>query len=178
VERIERLVRLAAATRNGHPELLGDLLAESAGIVHAVARARLGETLAAEEAAADALVRAASGLAGLRDPGAYPRWLARIAARCTADAAKRRTAGDERPEDAPGGGPDPAAAARAAERSRAVRVAVSHLPPRLREPVLLHFSEGLTYREVSRTLGTGLGTVARRMRKALRLLKQTLGEEP
>ena len=56
------------------------LLVKSAGLVHALARARLGDTLAADEASAEALFRAARGIRTLRDPVAYPRWLARIAA--------------------------------------------------------------------------------------------------
>ena len=60
-----------------------------------------------------------------------------------------------------------------------IRGAIGALPPRLREPVLLHFAEGLSYREVARTLGTGISTVARRMEKSLVRLKRSLGgEEP
>lgn len=179
MDRIERLGRLVVDARNGHPERLEDLLRESAGIAHALSRARLGETLAAEEAAAEALRRVAGGLPRLRDPRSYLGWLRRITIRCATDAVKRRVL-EVVPEFdetvAPGEGP--AEAARRAERATSINRAVGSLPQRLRDPVLLHFAEGLSYREVARTLGTGLSTVARRMEKSLALLKRTLGEEP
>ena len=54
--------------------------------------------------------------------------------------------------------------------------AVAGLPVKLREPVLLHFASGLAYREIALVLGTGLGTVSRRMTKALAHLKPHLGD--
>ncbi len=175
----EELTRLVEAVRDGHPERISELLARSAGFVHALARARLGDTLAAEEAAADALARAARGLPGLAAPRAYLRWLARIAGRCAADTARRIPAGlspaAAEPVD-PGMGP--AGAAEAAERARGVRVAVATLPLRLRVPVLLHYAEGLSCREIAAATGAGLGTVSRRLRKALGILRSRLGETP
>jgi RNA polymerase sigma-70 factor (ECF subfamily) len=175
----EDLIRLVEAVRDGHPERMAELLARSAGIVHALARARLGDGFAAEEAAADALCRVARGLPGLAEPRSYVSWLGRIASRCAADVARKpaATVGPERTEPADPG-PGPAAATEAAERAGAIRRAVAGLPPKLRQPVLLHYVEGLSYREIAHALGTGLSSVARRMEKALRTLKQALGEEP
>ena len=79
LDRLEDLCRLAEAAQNGRPECLEALLRESAGIVHAIVRARFGESLAAEEAAAEALTRIARDLKKLRNARAYPRWAARIA---------------------------------------------------------------------------------------------------
>jgi RNA polymerase sigma-70 factor (ECF subfamily) len=179
LSRIDELARLAAAARDGEPERLDDLLAESFGIVHSIARSRLGDTLAAEEAAADALARVARGLGGLSDAQSYVRWLATVAARSAADVAKRRAGAPEVMAEepaAPGAGPP--AALIAADRARRIRRCVRGLPPRLREPVLLHFVEGLSYRETASVLDVGLGTVARRITKALGALRKALGEEP
>lgn len=176
---MDELARLAAAAGDGEPERLETLLRESSGLVHAVVRARLGDTLAADEAAAEALARAARWLPGLRDPQAFAAWITRIAARCATDAARRNGAAvvatrDEAPDPSPG----PAEEAVAAERARTIRDAVKKLPVRLRDPLLLHFTEGFSYREVARALGVGLGTVARRMEKALAALARALGDEP
>jgi len=158
---------------------MDELLGRSAGIVHAVARARLGDSLAAEEAAADALVRVVRGLPRLEEPRAYVGWLGRIAARCAADAGRRRadtvSAAPEEPEDPAGG---PVDAARRAERAAVIRRTVAGLPRRLRAPVLLHYVEGLGYREIAAVLGTGLSTVSRRIGRALAILRKRLGEEP
>ncbi|MHC4473534.1 MAG: RNA polymerase sigma factor [Planctomycetota bacterium] len=179
LNRVDELSRLAEAVRNGHPERLDDLLCESAGIVHALARSRLGDSLAAEEAVADTLVRVARGIRSLEDSSCYVRWLARIATRCAADASRRRAdvvaPAPEEPADPTGG---PLEAARAAERAGAIRRAVAGLPKRLRAPVLLHFVEGMSYRDVAEALGKSLSTVSRRMRKALTVLRRRLGEEP
>jgi RNA polymerase sigma-70 factor (ECF subfamily) len=146
--------------------------------VLAVTRARLGDSFAAEEAAVDALGRAARGIRSLRDPGAWPKWLARIAARCAVDAAKRSAGVVAPATEAVSADPGPVEAAAREERARRIRTAVAGLPSRFREPVLLHFVEGLSYREIAATLGTGLSTVARRMEKALGSLRRSLGGEP
>jgi len=171
---MEKLVGLAKAARGGGSAALEALLLESAGVVHAVARARLGDSLAAESAAVDALARAARGFARLRDPQAYPHWLYRIAVRCTVDA--RSTAavapsiGDP-PDHARG----PVDTLVAAERAAEVRAAVDALPAKLREPVYLHHVEGLPYRAVAEILGVGLATVSRRLARAHSVLRRNLG---
>ena len=179
LNRVDQLSRLAAAVRNGHPERMDDLLSESAGIAHALARARLGDSLAAEEAAADALVRVVKGIRKLEDCNSYVRWLAQIATRCAADAGRRRAdavaPAPEEPSDPAGGPPE---TAQENERAAAIRCAVRDLPSRFRAPVLLHFVEGMSYRDVAEALGTSLSTVSRRMAKALATLKRRLGEEP
>jgi RNA polymerase sigma-70 factor (ECF subfamily) len=158
--------------------VIEELLGRSAGLVHAIARARLGDGLAAEEAAVESLARIARGLPGLRDPQAYPRWAARVAERCVAGVARTGPPAEPlvaEPVDPAGG---PVATAVATERSQRLRHALAELRPRLRTPVLLHFVEGLSYREIARTLGVGLGTVARRMERALAVLRRALGGEP
>lgn len=170
---------MAAEVRNGCPGRLPDLLGASAGLVHALVRADLGDGLLADEAATDALARIAAAVPRLRDARAYPRWVARIVAHAVADAARRgRSGAVALPEEVPDPAAGPARATRSAERARLVRHAVRGLPPKLRAPVLLHFAEGLSYREVAAALGVGLGTVSRRMGKAFGALRRTLKEEP
>jgi RNA polymerase sigma-70 factor (ECF subfamily) len=174
-DRLEALVELARRARGGGREALEELLRQSAGFVHAIARGRLGDSLAAEGAAVDALARAARGLPRLEDVQAYPAWLYRIAVRCAADARGRPEAvdiGRLEPVDPAAG---PAEILVAVERSQAVRDAVGALPQRQRDVVLLHFVEGLSYREIARVSRIALGTVARRMERALGSLKQALG---
>jgi len=170
---MERLIALAGRAQQGDKAALEELLEESAGLAHAVARSRLGESLAAEGAAVDALARAAQSLGKLKDPRAYPHWLYRIATRCAASAAPPEVL-EVRDAPDPGGGPVETLVA--AERAQRVRAAVARLPARLREPVYLHFAEGLGYRSIARVLDIGLGSVSRRIATALGVLRERLGE--
>ena len=171
------LIALADRARRGDREALELLLRESLGIVHSLARARLGNTLAAEGAVIDVLARVALGIGRLRDAQAYPRWLSRTAARCMADAASRdRRIEAVTPPDVADATRGPLDTLVAVEQSRAVDVALARLHVKVREPLMLHFVEGLSYREVGNLLGLSLGTVSRRMHAALAELRRAFGE--
>jgi RNA polymerase sigma-70 factor (ECF subfamily) len=176
---LDRLVRLAEGARSGGRPEMEALLAASAGLAHAVARAKLGDTVDAEEAAVTALARVAQRLGQLGDTATYPRWLARIAERCAIDEARsrRRLPGPIRGEP-PDRADGPAAVAAAAEEAARVRRAMAAMAPRLRAPLLLSVVEGLPYREIARLLGTGLATVSRRIERALSVLRRDVGGEP
>jgi len=171
--RMEKLIALAEAARGGDRAALEALLEESAGLAHAVARARLGDSFAADGAAVDALARAARGFPRLRDAKAYPHWLYRIAARCATDAAP--SAPSAPPNEAADTARGPVETLVAAERAAQVRAAVDALPGKLREPVYLHHVEGLAYRAVASVLGIGLATVSRRLDRAHSILRRKLG---
>jgi RNA polymerase sigma-70 factor (ECF subfamily) len=171
---MEKLIALAGRARGGDRAALQELLIASAGLVHAVTRARLGGSLAAEGAAVEALSRAAQGLPGLKDPQAYPHWLYRIATRSAQDARPPLTVARPPERADPAGGPVETLVA--AERAQRVRDEVAVLPAKLREPLFLHYVEGLPYREIARVLDTALSTVSRRMERALSILRKRLGE--
>lgn len=171
------LVSLARNARGADRAALEALLVETATYLHALARARLLDPHEAEAATADALTRIAGGIGRLRDPQAYPHWAYRILQRCI-----MRRGGRIRPTVDPTSliavdmARGPVQTAMSVERRQVIAAAIEVLPPRLREPVLLHFTCGLAYREIARVLGTGIGTISRRMRKALRRLESTLGD--
>ncbi len=169
---------LAARAVAGDRTALEALLEESAGVAHALARSRLGDNHLAEEAAVDALARVARGIGRLKDPTAYPRWMGRITRRCVADAVRQRPAPATPVADPVAPGPDPVERLVSTERAGALRGAVAALPDALRAVVLLHYAEGLSYREIASVLGVGLGTVARRVERALGALRRRLGEKP
>ncbi|MHC4960369.1 MAG: RNA polymerase sigma factor [Planctomycetota bacterium] len=172
---MENLIALAETARGGDRAALEALLEASAGLAHSVARARLGNSLAAEGAAIDALARAAQAFPRLKDVRAYPHWLYRIAARCALDAVPAAAVAPAAGERADAGR-GPVETLVAAERAERVRGAVDALPQKLREPVYLHHVEGLAYRAVADVLGVGLGTVSRRIARAHDLLRERLGE--
>lgn len=55
--------------------------------------------------------------------------------------------------------------------------AVSRLPEKLREPLILRYFSGYTTAETAEALGLPQGTAATRLRRALELLKLALSEE-
>ncbi len=183
------LAELARHAREGDRAALEALLERSVGLVHTIARARLGPTLDADSAAVDALAEVASGIAKLRDPRAYPAWLRRVTTRC-ANRERRRwrknaappppqrdtPASVPAPHSAPGLQPEVLDALTAREDAARVRDALAAMSPRIREPLLLHFGEDLAYREIATVLGTSLGTVARRIKEGLARLRRQLGE--
>ena len=64
------------------------------------------------------------------------------------------------------------------ERRRRVREALTSLPVKLREAVLLRFDQGLRYAEIARIVHRPEVTVRSRVFNALRRLRGELGEDP
>ena len=177
MERLDRLTELAEGAVSGGRPALEALLRASLPLAHAIARGRLGDGAAAADAAAEALAKVGRGVDRLKSAAAYPAWLRRIVLRCAVDARRAMPKALEAqltPRIDPRPGPVETAAA--TERVEAVRGAVGRLSAELREAVLLHYLEGLSYREVASILGKGLGTVARRMKRAHGELRAALEE--
>lgn len=173
----DTLPDLARAAHAGGRPALETLLRETAGFLHALARARVGDGAEAEVVTADALARIAGGFHRLRDPQAYPHWAYRILQHCIARRGGRvRSTVDPAALTTTARADGPVETAVRLERRQVIARAVEALPAKLREPVMLHFVSGLGYREIADVLGVGLGTVSRRMRKALGRLRPQLGE--
>lgn len=107
-------------------------------------------------------------------------WLLTIAYRAYLDHQARRPPapaalfdGDE--ELARGGGDrDPVAIAERAEHARLVHAAVAGLTAPLREVVVLHYTGGLSLREVAAATGVSIGTVKSRLNAGLEQLRRRL----
>ena len=64
----------------------------------------------------------------------------------------------------------------AAEEFEALRAALTELPPRCREVLILHKFEGLSYAEIAAKLGIAKNTVTVHLAKAMRLLRRGMRE--
>jgi RNA polymerase sigma-70 factor (ECF subfamily) len=64
------------------------------------------------------------------------------------------------------------------ERQRCVRKALSRLPQRMREALLLRYGEELRYDEMAQILGIGESTLRSRVHHGLRLLRDQLEKKP
>ena len=71
--------------------------------------------------------------------------------------------------------PDPEEALIAAADEKALEAAITALPPRFREVVVMRDVNGLSYREISEAIGAPQGTVMSRLARARALLIDRLG---
>lgn len=149
-----------------------------------------GNTAAAEDLVQETYLRALRGFGGLREPGAARSWLFRILSRLVTD--RQREAGREVPlppaeeldrfslyelisdED-----PLPYSDRLHEDflgqfRDEDVRAALLALPEAFRVPLVLLYTEGLTYREMADVLGCPVGTVMSRLHRARKMLEREL----
>jgi RNA polymerase sigma-70 factor (ECF subfamily) len=110
-----------------------------------------------------------------RRTGPVRPWLFCIARNLAIDAMRARRHRPQLPlpeASTPAAGPMQAIESR--EQAGQVRAAVEMLPADLREVVLLRFYSGMALREMGEVLDCPLGTVATRLRRALRTLEKEL----
>jgi RNA polymerase sigma-70 factor (ECF subfamily) len=169
-----------------------DVLARRhAGRLVATARRLLRDLGEAEEAAADALVRAHAALGRLSCGDSFGPWVHRVAVRTALDRlrARRSTRGrqaslDDTGLDGAGGGAatrghggptrGPADRAGDAETLERVRAAVDGLPETQRVALVLHAWEGLAYQDVAELLGCSYDAVRVAVAHGRRTLRRRL----
>ena len=61
------------------------------------------------------------------------------------------------------------------ETSERVQIEIAKLKPRYRMPIVLKYSEGLSYGEIAEVLGCSMGTVASRLNRGHKMLAAKLG---
>jgi RNA polymerase sigma-70 factor (ECF subfamily) len=149
-----------------------------------------GDAAAAEDLVQETYLRALRGFASLRNHGAARSWLFQILSRLVAD--RHRGAGREVPlpeeldrfslydliwEEDPLPYSD-----RLHEdflgqfRDEEVRAALLALPEAFRVPLVLLYTEGMTYREMAEVLGCPVGTVMSRLHRGRKILERELWE--
>lgn len=131
-----------------------------------LALAIVGAADLAEDAAQDALVRAARNrhkLGGVDDPHA---WLRRVVVRCSLTVLGERSRVADVSE----------AAVAPCETDVAVRDALSRLKPRDRALLALVHFEGLGYAEIADVLGIPIGTVGSRLHAAREAFRKEWGD--
>ncbi len=161
---------LVDAARAGAPDDVESLLRAVWPDAYRLARAIVGEDGPAEDVAQEACIIVYRTLASLRDSAAFRTWFYRIVVR-EAAAIQRRRSRAEAATEIPAGLVDPAA-------SVDVWRALSRLPHKLREVVVLRFFEDLSSREIAAVLGIPDGTVRFRLMIARRRLRPLLDESP
>jgi len=151
------------------PEAFQELVHRHANMVFATCRRVLGNAADAEEVAQDCFLSLAdSANKPTRSLGGWLHVLATSRARDRIRGDVRRRQREERfaAEQEP-----------SVENPDAVAIlddALAALPDRLREPLVVHFLEGLTHAETAKRLGVSRPTVTRRINKALEKLREEM----
>jgi RNA polymerase sigma-70 factor (ECF subfamily) len=137
----------------------------------------------AEEIVQDTFMKAYEACAGGVVPDDWAAWLTRVAVNACRD---RRRAGwwmrfrrwTDPVDDVPlvAQGPDPAEAATGAQTRRRIWLAFRQLPARQREVFVLRQIEERSTAEVAEVLGLSPGSVKRHLFRALRRLREALGD--
>ena len=133
----------------------------------------------AEDVVQESFLRAFSAFEGFRGENAKP-WLLTIVRNTSMTWLKRnRNAGGSIPfedvlEDPSEGSPDPEETLLIACDREQVRQALEQLPLEFREAVILREMEGLSYKEISATIGVPIGTVMSRLSRGRDWLRRIL----
>ncbi|MGH9441090.1 MAG: sigma-70 family RNA polymerase sigma factor, partial [Thermoanaerobaculia bacterium] len=143
--------------------------------IYAYVLARVGRRADAEDLTSDVFRRALSALARFEWRGApFSAWLFRIAANAVAGHFAARPGSGEAGD--PPSETDLEADIAKAERRALLYGAVHELPEDQRRVVTLRFSEEQSIRETARQLGKSEGAVKQLQLRALRNLKDRMGE--
>jgi RNA polymerase sigma-70 factor (ECF subfamily) len=176
------------ARRDDHAAF-GELVERHRAAVVRAATAALGDRDDAEDVAQDAFVAAWRGLARFRGASTFRTRVLTIAWRQALSRRRRRArrwwsrrAGRGAGEHEGGTPVDPPSPEISREQqlldeefSRAVRVAVKSLTPRLRDPLMLAASGEYSMDDIAAMLGKPVGTVKWRLSEARRLTREKLG---
>lgn len=152
------------------------------GEVFNLALRSLGRRDAAEEVTQDTFVRLYRSLSRLRFESTLGTWLYRVAVNLCRDRwrqEKRRSSTvslDEGSEahSVPSQEASPERRLELAEASHLVEHLLLEVSPEQREVLVLSYVNGLTYQEISNTLGCSRGTVASRIHRGLKTLGRHL----
>lgn len=163
---------LVAACLTGDDRAWDTLIDRYAAYIYAVALRAFGLSAdAAEEVFQDVCVRVYDGLRGYSGRGEFRAWLRAVVLSACREHLRREK---RRPSDeVEGSEPD---RIEALETALAVRSAVSALGDPCSTTISLHFFADLTQAEVALRLGVPPGTVAARVSRCLRRLRDSLQE--
>jgi RNA polymerase sigma-70 factor (ECF subfamily) len=169
---------LLARWRGGDPLAFEELLRIHRNGVHALARRLLGRDDRAEDATQETLLRAWKAAPRFRGDASFRTWILRIALNVSRTAAARipREVGWEAVSEPSSGGGGADAGIALAEARRRVREAVSGLPPRQREAIVLKVYSDLTYEQVASILGVTVGAAKAHVHQATANLRRRLEE--
>ena len=159
-------VRSVEAARTGDRSAFESLYKRFEPMVHGIVLARVPR-LDVEDLVQEVFLTVFRRLPMLRDPAAFPGWLAMIARNRATDHLRRASPTEELPEDLPAG--DAAEA-----EARAILRIVRSLPEAYRETLILRLVEGMTGPEIAARTGLTPGSVRVNLHRGMARLREAL----
>lgn len=168
---------LAAYGRRGSRAALEELVRRHFAPAFRFALRALGDPAAAEDAAADALVRLVRAAPRFEPGRRFGPWWGALLVHAVRDVARARRRRARREERAAARRPEAVGGADGAVRLEQGELAahVERLPLDVRVAIILHFYEGRSHDEVAAILGCPKGTAASRIRRGIERLRDALG---
>jgi RNA polymerase sigma-70 factor (ECF subfamily) len=163
--------RLVDRFQQGDGSAFDELVLRHRLAVYRLAYRLLGNHAEADDVSQEAFVRAYGALSGFRGEAAFRTWITRIVLNLALSARHARRASIPL-EEAGVQGERPTAADIVLKRE--VRRAVSGLPPRQRQVLILKVYEGMKFIEIASTAGMSIGTAKATFFQAVRNLKERL----
>lgn len=161
------------------PPTWEQIVRDQSARVYRLAYRLTGNRHDAEDLTQEVFVRVFRSLSSYT-PGTFEGWIHRITVNLFLDSVRRRqrirfdTLGDDAHDRLPGTDVGPERAFEHANLDYDVQDALNQLPPDFRAAVVLCDVEGLSYEEISATLGIKLGTVRSRIHRGRAQLRELL----
>ncbi len=158
--------RWVEAARRGDRGAFERLYDRYAGLVHGILLARVPR-LEIEDLVQDVFLTAYRRLATLRDPAAFPGWIAMITRNHATDHMRRAPRTEELLEDLPAENPSE-------YEAKAILEIVRSLPEAYRETLILRLVEGMTGPEIAARTGLTPGSVRVNLHRGMARLREKL----
>jgi RNA polymerase sigma-70 factor (ECF subfamily) len=168
---------LVERTRRGEVETFGELVRRYQQSVFNVCYRMLGERTAAEDLAQESFIRAYEKLGTFDVERPFGPWIRKLAVNlCLNRLQKKSVVSYPLDDERDGSGwVDPEKQLEKAERSTAVRQAISALPAHYRAVIELRHFQELSYAEIANQLGIKLSDVKSHLFRARKSLSKKLG---
>ena len=160
------------AAQAGDESAFTALYRRYARVVHCILLSRLPAS-EVEDLVQEVFLTALKRLKSLREPAAFPGWIASIARNRATDHLRSRVPEEEIDDRFV----DPRADASDRAEAKRALLAIQSLPDAYRETLLLRLVEGLTGPEIAERTGLAHGSVRVNLHRGMQMLRETLQKE-
>jgi len=166
-------VRLVTSAMQGDRRAFGELVRGEERYMYALAVGRLADEHLARDAVQEALLVAWRGIGQLRSPAAFHSWLGRIVINTAIAMSQKKKAGEHVPleENLAAAPAEESGDEDAQARKRQLAAAVAELDEERQMLLAMHYSQGLSYAEMSARLGISEDAVRGRLFQAREKLR-------